>query len=87
MLSSHGPADANPRHLVVHPNGLFTYVVFGEANELGIYKRDNDTGKLSYTNVTYPLIPSGMYNHLSICIPCRLGFTPSFEIYSLKVFN
>ena len=52
------PASANPRHLAVHPKGNYVYVVFEEANKLAVYSRDASTGKLTYTNTTYPLIPS-----------------------------
>jgi carboxy-cis,cis-muconate cyclase len=55
------PTGANPRHLAVHPKGNYVYVVFEEANQLGVYARDTSSGKLTYTNTTYPLIPSGTY--------------------------
>ncbi|KAL1856761.1 hypothetical protein Plec18167_009629 [Paecilomyces lecythidis] len=56
------PTGANPRHLAVHPKGKYVYVVFEEANQLGVYARELSSGKLTYTNTTYPLIPSGYTN-------------------------
>ncbi|KAL1640068.1 hypothetical protein SLS58_007335 [Diplodia intermedia] len=48
---------ANPRHAAVHPNGDYLWVVLEEANELAQYTLDKETGKPTFTNVTYPLIP------------------------------
>lgn len=59
------PTDADPRHLVVHPNGQYAYVVFEAGNALAVYTRDDSTGKLTYTNTTYPLIPSSYTNSSS----------------------
>ncbi|BAE55422.1 unnamed protein product [Aspergillus oryzae RIB40] len=56
------PRGANPRHLAVHPRGNYVYVVYEKANQLAVYSRDASTGKLTYTNTTYPLIPSGYTN-------------------------
>ncbi|KAF2126689.1 3-carboxy-cis,cis-mucoante lactonizing enzyme [Dothidotthia symphoricarpi CBS 119687] len=54
------PSGANPRHLAVHPNGEWVYVIYEEANSLAIYKRDNFTGLLTDTNTTYSLLPSNI---------------------------
>lgn len=53
------PTGVNPRHMVVHPLGNYAYVVFEEANAIGVYSRDTSTGELTYTNTTYSLLPSG----------------------------
>ncbi|WQF80559.1 Putative WD40/YVTN repeat-like-containing domain superfamily, lactonase, 7-bladed beta propeller [Colletotrichum destructivum] len=53
---------SNPRHLTVHPNGNWVYVVYEEANSIASYKRDPTTGKLTFTNTTYSLLPSGYTN-------------------------
>ncbi|TQN67779.1 Carboxy-muconate cyclase [Colletotrichum shisoi] len=53
---------SNPRHLAVHPNGNWVYVVYEEANSIASYKRDTTTGKLTFTNTTYSLLPSGYTN-------------------------
>ncbi|GKT59536.1 hypothetical protein ColTof3_06875 [Colletotrichum tofieldiae] len=53
---------SNPRHLTVHPNGNWVYVVYEEANSIASYKRDTTTGKLTFTNTTYSLLPSGYTN-------------------------
>lgn len=55
------PTGSNPRHLAVHPNGEWVYVVFEAANEIATYKRDTLTGNLTFTNETYSLLPTG-YN-------------------------
>ncbi|KAG4421100.1 hypothetical protein IFR04_005743 [Cadophora malorum] len=59
------PTGVDPRHMVVHPKGLFAYVVFEASSEIGVYYRDNNTGELTYTNTTYPLLPTGFTNSSS----------------------
>ncbi|KAF2252018.1 3-carboxy-cis,cis-mucoante lactonizing enzyme [Trematosphaeria pertusa] len=56
------PTGANPRHLAVHPNGRWVYVIYEESNQLAVYSRNNTTGKLTDMNTTYPLIPSTFAN-------------------------
>ncbi|CCT75243.1 probable carboxy-cis,cis-muconate cyclase [Fusarium fujikuroi] len=56
---------SNPRHLTVHPNGKWVYVVYEEANSIAAYKRDTKTGKLEFRNETYSLLPSGFTNSSS----------------------
>jgi carboxy-cis,cis-muconate cyclase len=52
-------SGSNPRHLAVHPNGKWVYVVYEEANAIAAYERDTTTGKLEFHNETYSLLPSG----------------------------
>lgn len=59
------PTDANPRHLIVHPGGGYAYVIFEEGNAVGVYARDEETGELTFTDVTYPLLPSSFSNSSS----------------------
>lgn len=55
-----GPvAGADPRHVAVHPEGQYLYVILEGANELAQYSIDQATGIPSFKNVTYSLIPSG----------------------------
>ncbi|KAK7415950.1 hypothetical protein QQX98_005523 [Neonectria punicea] len=56
---------SNPRHLTVHPNGKWVYVVYEEGNSIATYKRDTGTGKLKFQNETYSLLPSGFTNSSS----------------------
>ncbi|CAN9341655.1 unnamed protein product [Alternaria alternata] len=56
------PEGANPRHLAVHPNGGWVYVIYEEANSLAVYKRDNKTGLLTDEKTTYSLLPAGFTN-------------------------
>ncbi|KAF4345849.1 carboxy-cis cis-muconate cyclase [Fusarium beomiforme] len=56
------PSGANPRHLTVHPSGSLVYVIYEELNELAVYKRELNTGKLTDPNITYSLLPSGYSN-------------------------
>ncbi|KAL1597874.1 hypothetical protein SLS60_008361 [Paraconiothyrium brasiliense] len=56
------PSGANPRHLAVHPNGQWVYVIYEEANALAVYARDNETGLLTAKNTTYSLLPAGFTN-------------------------
>ncbi|KAL0944674.1 uncharacterized protein CTRU02_202561 [Colletotrichum truncatum] len=58
-------SGSNPRHLTVHPNGNWVYVVYEEANSIASYKRDTTTGELSFTNTTYSLLPHGFTNSSS----------------------
>lgn len=60
-----GPVTgADPRHISVHPKGLYAYAVLEGANELGVYKIDQTTHALSFANITYPLIPTGANSSL-----------------------
>ncbi|KAJ4352405.1 uncharacterized protein N0V89_007753 [Didymosphaeria variabile] len=56
------PEGANPRHLAVHPNGKWVYVIYEEANSLAVYARDTETGLLTDKNTTYSLLPAGFTN-------------------------
>ncbi|KAH7191641.1 hypothetical protein BKA60DRAFT_601589 [Fusarium oxysporum] len=56
---------SNPRHLTVHPNGKWVYVVYEEANSVAAYKRNAKSGKLEFRNETYSLLPSGFTNSSS----------------------
>ncbi|TVY55551.1 Carboxy-cis,cis-muconate cyclase [Lachnellula suecica] len=56
------PTGADPRHMVVHPKGQYAYVVFEALSEIGVYSRDTATGELTYTNTSYPLLPSTYTN-------------------------
>jgi carboxy-cis,cis-muconate cyclase len=54
-----GPVTgADPRHVAVHPEGQYLYVILEGANELAQYTIDQATGIPSFENVTYSLIPS-----------------------------
>jgi carboxy-cis,cis-muconate cyclase len=56
--------DSDPRHLAVHPNGNWVYVVYEAANSIASYSRDTTTGELTFTNTTYSLLPSGQFKSL-----------------------
>ncbi|KAK0457320.1 Lactonase, 7-bladed beta-propeller-domain-containing protein [Desarmillaria tabescens] len=49
----------NPRHLTVHPNGEYLYVILEEANEVAQYSIDWQTHQPVYSNVSYSLLPPG----------------------------
>ncbi|KUJ21723.1 3-carboxy-cis,cis-mucoante lactonizing enzyme [Mollisia scopiformis] len=60
VASLDGPATgSDPRHVAIHPEGQYLYVILEGANELAQYTVDQSTGIPSFQNVTYPLIPSG----------------------------
>ena len=52
------PDGSDPRHIAVHPAGLFVYVLYEKLSKLAVYTRNKSTGRLVNTNVTYSLIPS-----------------------------
>ncbi|KAI0481751.1 carboxy-cis,cis-muconate cyclase [Xylaria cf. heliscus] len=55
-----GPSSGSgPRHIVVHENGKFAYVVLEEASEIAQYSVDKEDGTLSLVGDTYPLLRSG----------------------------
>lgn len=55
------PTDgADPRHITVHPNGKFAYVIFEGTNKLALYRIDPQTKALVHTKL-FPLIPSGKF--------------------------
>ncbi|KAH8898446.1 3-carboxy-cis,cis-mucoante lactonizing enzyme [Thozetella sp. PMI_491] len=81
------PTGANPRHLIVHTNGLWVYVVYEELNQLAVYSRDNTTGLLTDTNTTYPLIPSSYTNtssywadEVKLSVPSDATASPKYLI-------
>jgi carboxy-cis,cis-muconate cyclase len=52
-------SKAHPRHVAVHPNGKYLYVILEGSSQLGQYLVDENTGVPSFTNVTYPLLETG----------------------------
>ncbi|KAG7406451.1 Carboxy-cis,cis-muconate cyclase [Fusarium oxysporum f. sp. rapae] len=70
---------SNPRHLTVHPNGKWVYVVYEEANSIAAYKLNTKTGKLEFRNETYSLLPSGFTNSSSYWADEVLLSTPAEE--------
>jgi len=52
------PDGSGPRHIVVHPAGLFVYAVYEKSNKVAVYTRNQSTGRLVDTNITYSIIPS-----------------------------
>jgi carboxy-cis,cis-muconate cyclase len=68
-----GPVTgADPRHVTVHPEGQYLYVILEGANELAQYTIDA-TGIPSFENVTYPLIPSGKSIHIQTNVNLNLS--------------
>lgn len=53
------PTESDPRHLAVHPNGNWVYVLYEAASTVAVYSRDSTTGLLTDTNTTYSLLPDG----------------------------
>ncbi|KAJ4286851.1 hypothetical protein N0V90_013104 [Kalmusia sp. IMI 367209] len=78
------PSGANPRHLAVHPNGEWVYVVYEEANSLAVYARDNESGLLTDMNSTYSLLPAGFTNTSSYWADEALFSIPSTNSSSLS---
>ncbi|KAI0014100.1 3-carboxy-cis,cis-mucoante lactonizing enzyme [Xylariaceae sp. FL0662B] len=56
------PNGSDPRHLAVHPNDKWVYVVYEAANTIVPYSRNTETGELTSTNTSYPLLPLGFTN-------------------------
>jgi carboxy-cis,cis-muconate cyclase len=56
-------ANAGPRHLIVHPNGQYLYVVMETKNEVAVYAINqgerNEQKKITFTGLRYSLIPLG----------------------------
>jgi carboxy-cis,cis-muconate cyclase len=50
---------SHPRHLAVHPNGTYLYVLMETTNILTTYSLDLDTGCPTDETITYSLIPEG----------------------------
>ncbi|KAF2471767.1 carboxy-cis,cis-muconate cyclase [Lindgomyces ingoldianus] len=54
-----GPSTgSDPRHVAIHPNGKYLYVLLEGSSQVALYSIDPSSGIPSYTNITYPLIPS-----------------------------
>ncbi|KAI2642928.1 carboxy-cis,cis-muconate cyclase [Xylaria nigripes] len=55
-----GPTEgAGPRHIAIHENGNYVYIVMEEASEVVQYIV-SDNGVLSQTGDIYPLLPTGL---------------------------
>ncbi|CAN9244976.1 unnamed protein product [Alternaria alternata] len=76
------PEGANPRHLAVHPNGGWVYVIYEEANSLAVYKRDNKTGLLTDEKTTYSLLPAEIAYSVTHHYP---GFTNTSSYWADEV--
>jgi carboxy-cis,cis-muconate cyclase len=55
--------NAGPRHLIVHPNGQYLYVVMETRSEVAVYAINSgpqsDKNKITFTGMKYSLIPRG----------------------------
>lgn len=61
------PSSSAPRHLAVHPNQKWVYVLYQTSNVVGVFSRDTTTGLLTDTNTTYSVIPDGMFPKKTRC--------------------
>ncbi|KAJ4385605.1 hypothetical protein N0V93_010034 [Gnomoniopsis smithogilvyi] len=58
-----GPSEgADPRHVAVHPNGTYLYVLLEGSSEVAQYTYDATTGVPTFSNVAFSLLPSASYN-------------------------
>lgn len=57
--------NSGPRHLIVHPDGHYLYVVLATSNLVAVYAINSgigsDLNRLTFTGTTYSLIPPGNY--------------------------
>lgn len=53
--------SSEPRHLVVHPNQKWVYVVLQGTSQVSVLSRDTTTGLLTDTNITYSIIPDSKF--------------------------
>jgi carboxy-cis,cis-muconate cyclase len=55
--------NSGPRHLIVHPDGHYLYVVLARSNLVAVFAINSGTGsdikRLTFTGLTYSLIPPG----------------------------
>ncbi|KAI1082283.1 Lactonase, 7-bladed beta-propeller-domain-containing protein [Whalleya microplaca] len=56
------PNGSDPRHLAVHPNDKWVYVVYEAAGTIASYSRNTLTGELTSINKTYSLLPPSFTN-------------------------
>ncbi|CAG8948758.1 hypothetical protein HYFRA_00001879 [Hymenoscyphus fraxineus] len=61
---SHGSYDTNPRHVTVHPEGKFLYVLFEGSEQLAQFEIDQATGIPSFQGVAYSMVLPGMLTHM-----------------------
>ncbi|KAL4947991.1 hypothetical protein BDW69DRAFT_102971 [Aspergillus filifer] len=83
----------NPRHLTVHPHGSYVYVVLETSNEVAVFNRDLISGRLSATNTTFSLLPSGFSSPATywadevIFSVAREGSYPKYLFASTRALN
>jgi carboxy-cis,cis-muconate cyclase len=54
------PGD-HPRWVALHPSGAYLYVLMEAGNRLAVYVVDAKTHCPTFTHMTYPLIPPGLF--------------------------
>jgi carboxy-cis,cis-muconate cyclase len=58
--------DSAPRHLVVHPDGRYLYVILSRTNSVAVFAINSGAGSenthLTYTGNSYSLIPAGKFS-------------------------
>lgn len=52
-------SNAGPRHLAVHPNGRYIYVLEQGGQTVDVFSTGNSTVPLIYENISLPVLPSG----------------------------
>lgn len=62
-----GPSEgADPRHVAVHPNGTYIYVLLEGSSQVAQYTYDATTGVPTFSNVTYSLLPLSVSANTSL---------------------
>jgi carboxy-cis,cis-muconate cyclase len=51
--------DAGPRHLDVHPNGKYVYVINEHGNTVDVFRTGTGSYRLIYSSITLHLLPAG----------------------------
>lgn len=73
-------AGIHPRHLTVHPNGTYVYVVMEAGNELVQFSLGEKYGNAVEDTASYSLIPTSMLgplHNLSMTNPIQVRTPPS----------
>ena len=52
-------SSGEPRHINVHPNGKYAYVMLEDKNEVLLYQLDSATGAAKYAGKAFSIIASG----------------------------
>jgi carboxy-cis,cis-muconate cyclase len=76
--------DAGPRHLDVHPNGKYVYVLNEQGNTVDVFRTGTGSYRLIYSSITLPLLPAGIVDPAQFW-SCEIVVSPDTKTLFARV--